>query len=142
MRSSRTGRSPRQFGAWYILQREYDGGQLKRAKQSDTRAKVAVSGARMDFVPELFQPLRNRSNAHREASEISIQDRQPRPYDEQPQVAGALPQRRDRFDLTRQIDTGSIEPFSVFGRKERARKHPFRLGEEVHVFRITRQVAV
>ncbi len=77
---------------WCILQREYDGRQLKRAKRGDTRAKVAVSGTWMDIVPEFIQPLRNRSNAHREASEISIQDRQPRPYGEQSQVSGALPQ--------------------------------------------------
>ena len=94
----------------------------------------------MDIVPELIEPRRNSSNARREATEIPIQDQQPRPHDKQPQVAGALPQRTDRVDMAGQIDSGSIKRFSVIARKERTRKDPFRLREEVQVIGVAREV--
>src|SRR2546430_13521213 len=63
----------------------------------------------------------------------SIQDQQSGPDDKQPQVAGTIPERRNRLDLARQVDARSIKGPSVFRRKKRTRKHSFRLSKEIQI---------
>src|SRR5262249_25999286 len=107
-----------------------------------TRAEIAVDAARMNIVPKRVEPSRDGGDRQREAAEIPVQNQEPGSHDEQPQVAGALPERVDRADEAGQVDAGSIKWLPVIAGKERARKRSFRLGEEVQVVDVACQVEI
>jgi hypothetical protein len=133
---------PACFAKRRVLQREHDGGQVKRAERRGARLKIVADTAWMNLVPGRFQPFRDRGNRDGEAAEIAIQDQEARSHDEQPQVARALPERADRKHLAERIDAGVVERPPVFAREKRARKHAFRLGEEVQIVDVACQIEI